>query len=128
MYDLWNLEISNLFQKYHWSNNKDANSQYALSYPGADFIQDYINVHIALGLGLRIGPNVILTPLDAVKNHEFWILGPKVDTSFALALYAVHLTFIHELHVLCWSAGMTWVPFMFLSCWRREFLIRVSQW
>ena len=40
---------------------------------------------------------MVLTPLDAVKNHEFMILGPTVDETFAHALHAVHLTFVDEL-------------------------------
>ena len=79
-----------------------------MAYPGADLTQDYINVHVALGLGLKIGGNAVLSPLDAIKDHEIIILGPKVDQLFAEIVHAVHVTFVDELNVLCWSSAMSW--------------------
>ena len=87
---------------------QEARQSYGLAYPGADLTQDYINVHIALGLGLKIGRNAVLSPLDASKDHEIIILGPKVDLLFAEIVHAVHVTFVDELNVLCWSSAMSW--------------------
>ncbi len=36
-------------------------SDYKLAHPGSDYIEDYINAHIALGLGFRLGQNVLLS-------------------------------------------------------------------
>ena len=36
---------------------KEARQGYAVAYPGAHLTQDYINVHIAIGLGTRLGKN-----------------------------------------------------------------------
>ena len=85
-----------------------ARKAYAEAHPGADLTQDYINVHIALGLGMRIGQNVVISPIDATKNHEYMIFGPEVNDSFAQVVFVVYQTFIMDLHVLCWSSAMTW--------------------
>lgn len=92
----------------HFRAYQEARNLYARAYPGSDLTQDYINVHIALGLGIRVGANVILSPLDAVKDHEFVLLGPRIDESFAELLNAIINAFRDELEVLCWSSGMAW--------------------
>jgi hypothetical protein len=73
---------------------QEARDQYRYTYPGSDMTQDYINVHMALGLGERFGSNVILSPLDAKKDHEFIVIGPQVDKDFAKLVHGIHRTFI----------------------------------
>ena len=48
---------------------------------------------------------VVLTPLDAIKAHEFVIYGPKVDDKFAEIVHIIHLTYTQELSVFSWSSG-----------------------
>ena len=79
---------------------EEGRKAYALNYHGSDFTQDYINVHVALGLGVWMGSNVVIAPMDAVKDHEFVLFGPEVDESFAKLVYAIHLTYIDELNVV----------------------------
>lgn len=92
----------------HFRNYQEARESYVSFFQGSDLTQDYINIHISLGLGFRFGPNVILSPLDAVKNHEFVLIGPKVDETFADIVHIVHLTYVRELKITSWSSGMSW--------------------
>ncbi len=81
---------------------------YAVSYPGSDVTQDYVNVHVSLGLALRLGSNVVLTPLDPVTDHELVLAGPRVDEKFAEILFKIHQTYIHQLGIRSWSLGLAW--------------------
>ena len=87
---------------------EDARQLYFLIHPESDLTQDFINVHVALGLAVRVGQNSIISPLDAVCNHELIVVGPQIDQSFVELVYAVHRTMINELKIFSWSAAITW--------------------
>ena len=79
----------------HFRGYEEGRKAYASNYQGSDLTQDYINVHIALGLDVRVGPHVVIAPTDAIKEiHEFLIFVPEVDESFAELVYVIHLTYI----------------------------------
>ena len=78
----------------HFRGYEEGRKAYASMYQGSDLTQDYINVHIVLGLGVRVGPHVVIAPMDAIKEHELVIFGPEVDESFAELVYVIHLTYI----------------------------------
>ena len=88
--------------------SEDARRSYALAHPESDLTQDFINVHVALGLAVRVGPNSIISPLDAICNHELIVMGPQMDESFVELVYVVHATMINELNIFSWSAAMSW--------------------
>ena len=87
---------------------EDARQLYHQVHTASDFTQDFINVHVALGLAFRVGALTILSPLDPICNHELMIFSPQVDDSFAEMVYLLHRTFIDELQELSWSSAMTW--------------------
>ena len=73
-----------------------------------DYLNDYINVHIALGLGLRYHTASIIVPLDSQKDNEFVISGTSSLRDWTRLMYLVHRTYIEELKVYCFSTGMAW--------------------
>ena len=73
-----------------------------------NYLEDYINVHIALGLGLRYRTASIVVPLDSQKDNEFVIVGTSSLRDWTRLLYLVHRTYIEELKVYCFSTGMAW--------------------
>ena len=77
-----------------------------------DYFDDYLNLHIALGLGMRYRTTGILVPIDAQKEHEFVILGTSNLTDWIRAMYLVYRTYVEELSVYCFSSGMAWPTFV----------------
>ena len=73
-----------------------------------DYLKDYLNFHIALGLGLRYRTASIIIPLDSQKDHEFVIVGTKNLRDWIQLLYIVYRTYVEELQVYCFSSGMAW--------------------
>ena len=87
---------------------QDAEKAYQTKFPGSNLIENYIDIHIGLGLSLKIGSVMILTPLDSIKDHEFTILGKSVDQDFVKALFLIYQTFLFELKIYSWSSAMSW--------------------
>ena len=73
-----------------------------------NYLEDYIDLHIALGLGIRYRSAMIITPIDATKENEFIIVGSTSLSDWIRALYLIHRTYIEELKVYCFSSGMAW--------------------
>ena len=73
-----------------------------------EYLEDYVNAHIALGLGLRYHTASIVVPLDSQKDNEFVIIGTSSLRDWTRLLYLVHRTYIEELKVYCFSSGMAW--------------------
>ena len=73
-----------------------------------DYVEDYVNAHIALGLGFRYRSTSIIVPLDAQKDHEFIDIGTTSLRDWVRLLYLVHRTYIEELNIYCLSTGMAW--------------------
>lgn len=73
-----------------------------------DYMNDYINLHISLGLGFRYRSTAILVPIDAKKDNEFIIIGSTSLSDWIRAMYFIHRTYIEELKVYCFSSGMAW--------------------
>lgn len=71
-------------------------------------LHDYVNVHIALGLGLRYRTASIIVLLDSEKDPEFFISGTSSLRDWTTLLYFVHSTYIEELKVYCFSTGVVW--------------------
>lgn len=72
---------------------------------------DLIQIHSALGLTLQLGEAVIIVPLFSRKDHEYMIIAPEVDETFAGAVYTVLQAYKDNLGVYCFSSGGTY-PFM----------------
>ena len=87
---------------------QDARLLYSQDHSKSDFTQDLINIHVALGLAIRLDSITIVCPLDPISNHELWIFSPKVDDSFAEMVNLVHRTYVDELQVMSWSSGISW--------------------
>jgi hypothetical protein len=79
---------------------------------GREYFEDYINLHISLGLGTRFGTTSIIVPLDSQKDHEFVIIGKTNINDWIKALYLVYRTYVEELKVYCFSSGMAWPTFI----------------
>ena len=77
-----------------------------------DYFEDYLNLHIALGLGMRYRTTGIVVPIDAQKEHEFIILGTTNLKDWIRAMYLVYRTYVEELSVYCFSSGMAWPTFV----------------
>ena len=73
-----------------------------------NYLEDYIDLHIALGLGVRYRSAMIITPIDATKENEFIIVGSTSLSDWIRALFLIHRTYIEELKVYCFSSGMAW--------------------
>ena len=87
---------------------QDARQQYNQVHSASDLTQDLINVHVALGLAIRLDSIAIVSPLDPICNHELRIFSSKVDDSFAEMVYLLHRTYVDELQVMSWSSGISW--------------------
>ena len=87
--------LENMILDYKRTNNRD-------------YLNDYINLHFAIGLGIRYHSSSILIPLDATKENEFIVVGSTSLNDWIRALYLIHRTYIEELKVYCFSSGMAW--------------------
>ena len=77
-----------------------------------DYLNDYIDLHISIGLGVRYRSTSILVPIDATKENEFIIIGSTSLSDWVRALYLIHRTYIEVLKVYCFSSGMAWPSFI----------------
>ena len=77
-----------------------------------NYLNDYIDLHILLGLGLRYRSTAILTPIDAKKDNEFIIIGSTSLSDWIRAMYLIHRTYIESLKMYCFSSGMAWPSFI----------------
>ena len=77
-----------------------------------DYLEDYINVHVALGLGIRYHSASIIVPIDSQKDNEFVIIGKTNLSDWIRAMYFIHRTYIEELKVYCFSSAMAWPTFI----------------
>lgn len=50
----------------------------------------------------------MLSPLDAVKDHELLLIGPVMDAHFITLFYLMYLTLVEELGAPAWSSAMSW--------------------
>ena len=73
-----------------------------------DYWKDYLNLHIALGLGVRYHTASIIVPIDSQKEHEFVIVGTTSLRDWIRAFYLIYRTYVEELKVYCFSSGMAW--------------------
>jgi hypothetical protein len=70
---------------------------------------DLIAIHNALGLVLQLGDEaVVVVPLFARKDHEYMIIAPQVDETFATLIYTILEGYKNNLGVYCFSAGGTY--------------------
>ena len=80
-----------------------------------DYLNDYIDLHISIGLGVRFRSTSILVPIDATKENEFIIIGSTSLSDWVRALYLIHRTYIEELKVYCFSSGMAWPSYIVIE-------------
>ncbi len=87
--------------------------QAALRYQGAygaDYLDDLLRVHRALGLSRRLGPVEAIAYLTPIKEKEILLLGPAVDDGFADALYTVLHAYVHRLGVRSFNVALYMPP------------------
>ena len=59
-----------------------------------DYFEDYLNLHIALGLGMRYRTTGIVVPIDAQKEHEFIIFISITSLgSITVVLFLIFIKF-----------------------------------
>ena len=51
---------------------------------------------------------MVLSPLDAVKDHELLLIGPLIDKDFVQLFYTMYLTLVEEFGAQAWSSAMSW--------------------
>jgi hypothetical protein len=76
------------------------------------YIADYVRAHVLIGLGVRVGEAVVISPLDARKDHEFVIVSPRPNADYVNAFHTVYRTYLDQLGVFCWSSASAWPPRM----------------
>ena len=76
----------------------------------SSLLGDYVQIHMDLGLALKVGRAVILSPLDAHKDHELFIIAEEADDDWISAYYIAIQTLLFQLRIPCWSSGMAWPP------------------
>ena len=79
----------------------------AESYKGGikGFFQDYIAGHAQIGLTFSVGKNtVVMSPLDAFKDHELVVISEAVDQEFIDAVDLVIKTYQNELNIFCFTS------------------------
>ncbi|OXA59155.1 hypothetical protein Fcan01_04224 [Folsomia candida] len=98
-------QYSGAFEKLH------AISQEYYAKHHRSYWTDLIKVHDALGLVVRFGDAVAMVPLFSRKDHEYMILAPQVDDTFATLIYTILEGYKNNLGVYCFSAGGAY-PFL----------------
>ena len=74
--------------------------------PGRDYLQDLVDLHVGLGLGMRYKSAAVIVPLNPTKDNEFMVVGTDSLLDWTWLYWLVHRTYIEELGVFCFSQGM----------------------
>ena len=75
---------------------------------GREYLQDYVDIHTALGMAFTRGTASVVVPLDAQKDHEFIIIGKEPNDDWLSLYFDVYRTLFEQLGVFCWSSGAGW--------------------
>ena len=74
---------------------------------GRDYLQDIIDLHISLGLGVRYKTAVAIVPINPTKDNEIWVIGePGSISDFTRLWFIAQKTYLEELEVYCYSQGI----------------------
>jgi hypothetical protein len=77
---------------------------------GANYFDDLLAVHRALGLAVDEGTATILPSLTPFKEKETHIIAPRLDADLKAALYHVLSTFVERLGVQSFNLGLCLPP------------------
>jgi hypothetical protein len=77
---------------------------------GANYFDDLLAVHRALGLAMDQGTVTILPSLTPFKEKETHIIAPRLDADLKAALYHVLSTFVERLGVQSFNLGLYLPP------------------
>ena len=83
----------------------DARKRYN-SATGGSYLQDIVDVHIALGLGFKHKSAAVIVPINPTKDREVWVVGKDDIFDWSWLYYIAFRSYIEELGVYCFSQGM----------------------
>jgi len=83
---------------------------YRLAY-GANYFDDLVAAHEALGLAISLGDVRIVATLTPIKDKEVLIIAPTLSHDLVDATYDVLDTFVHRLGVTAFNLGLYLRPF-----------------
>jgi hypothetical protein len=86
-----------------------AGQLYRLGY-GANYFQDLISVHTALGLARPAGSAQILVNLAPIKEKELLVIGERPDADFCRAVYLALDALLRRLGTRSFSLALYWRP------------------
>ncbi|KAJ9582872.1 hypothetical protein L9F63_022784, partial [Diploptera punctata] len=75
---------------------------------GSEFWNDFIEIHHALGLTVRFGDAIALSPLTPVREHEVILLSNYPNTDIFRLFYYVIQTYYQKLKRMCFSTGIAY--------------------
>ena len=83
----------------------DAGRRYK-SATGGNYLQDIIDLHVALGLGFKHKSAAVIVPINPTKDREIWVIGSDSIFDWAWLYFISFRAYIEELKVYCFSQGM----------------------
>jgi hypothetical protein len=83
----------------------DAGKRYQ-SATGGNYLQDIVDLHIALGLGFKHKSAAVIVPINPTKDREIWVIGKDNIYDWAWLYFISFRAYIEELKVFCFSQGM----------------------
>ena len=95
-----------------WGIMDKAKERYATE-TGGDYLQDMVDLHISLGLGMRFKSAAVIVTINPVKDREIWVIGTDNMTDWTRLYYLAYRTYI-ELEIYCFSMAMA-LPSSFIS-------------
>ena len=83
----------------------DAGRRYK-SATGGNYLEDIIDLHIALGLGFKHKSAAVIVPINPTKDREIWVIGKDNIFDWSWLYFLSFRAYIEELEVYCFSQGM----------------------
>ncbi|XP_063683709.1 uncharacterized protein LOC134818198 [Bolinopsis microptera] len=83
----------------------DAGKRYKAD-TGGNYLQDIVDLHIALGLGFKHKSAAVIVPINPTKDREIWVVGKDNVFDWAWLYFISFRAYIEELEVYCVSQGI----------------------
>ena len=102
-----------------WGLMDQAKTRYHTDTGGRDYLQDIVDLHVSVGLGMRYKSAAVIVTINPVKDREIWVIGTDNLSDWTCLHFLAYRTFIEELEVYCFSQSMA-IPSSEVTGWKKH--------